>query len=198
MEKVVLLDDDGTVVGSDSKALVHTTDTRLHLAFSCYVFNTAGEVLLTQRALDKRTFPGCWTNTCCGHPEPGEAIDTAIERRLREELGLAVSDLRVVLPGFRYRAVMDSGIVENEICPVFMATAEADPVPCPSEVADFRWLAWSEFLDYAADPASGLSPWARLQSAELRLLSGAPDSWEAAEAALLPRCVTVTPEFAAA
>ncbi len=131
MEEVVLLDEDGNAIGTAPKAEVHGTDTPLHLAFSCYVFDGAGRLLVTQRALAKPTFGGVWTNSCCGHPAPGEPIDEAVRRRTGQELGLELDGVTLVLPRFRYRAVMDNGTVENELCPVFMATRVRRPAPRP-------------------------------------------------------------------
>ena len=110
VEQVVLLDPDGTPVGSMDKTRVHGTDTPLHLAFSCYGFDRDGRMLLTRRSLGKQTWPGVWTNTCCGHPSPGEDLESAIRRRLRSELGVEPTSLRPVLPGFRYRAVAPDGV----------------------------------------------------------------------------------------
>jgi isopentenyl-diphosphate delta-isomerase len=138
VEQVVLLDESGRPTGVAAKQDVHHADTPLHLAFSCYVLDPQGRLLVTRRALDKRTWPGVWTNTCCGHPAPGERVEDAVVRRTRQELGIELRDVRVVLPDFRYRAVMDDGTVENEICPVYAATC-SDPEalqPDPDEVAD--------------------------------------------------------------
>src|ERR671938_2202150 len=92
-ELIVLLDDDGTALGPMPKPLVHHGETPLHRAFSAYLFDGAGRLLITRRAEGKATFPGMWTNTVCGHPGPGETDAAAIARRARFELGLRVSDV---------------------------------------------------------------------------------------------------------
>ncbi|MGW9630513.1 isopentenyl-diphosphate Delta-isomerase [Agromyces sp. NPDC055520] len=167
-ERVVLLDPDGSPIGSMPKEEVHSERTPLHLAFSCYVFDADGRMLLTRRSLGKRTWPGVWTNACCGHPSPGESLEDAVRRRLRRELGVAVESLRLVLPEFRYRAVAPDGIVENEVCPVYFAELRGDPLPAPDEVMDWRWARVEEFLDAAQAVPFMLSPWSVLQAGELR------------------------------
>ncbi|MFD0632643.1 isopentenyl-diphosphate Delta-isomerase [Catenulispora yoronensis] len=169
VEEVVLLAPDGTPIGTAPKAEVHTADTPLHLAFSCYVFDDEHRLLVTRRAEDKRTWPGVWTNSACGHPAPGEQIQDAVRRRLSTELGLDVDRVWPILPDFRYRAVMPNGIVENEVCPVFRASVPVGTVPAPAaeEVAEYRWTPWA---DFCADVLSGrfdVSPWCRLQVEQL-------------------------------
>lgn len=158
-ETVVLLSDDGTAVGIAPKATVHTTDTPLHLAFSCHVFDDAGRVLVTRRALTKKTWPGVWTNSLCGHPAPEEDPVQAIMRRAKRELGLELTDVRVALPDFRYRAVDASGIVENEICPVYTARAVGTLAPADDEVAEWAWLEASELRSAVAAAPFAFSPW---------------------------------------
>ena len=170
-EQVVLLDDDGRPIGVADKETVHGERTPLHLAFSCYGFDAAGRLLVTRRARHKRTFPGIRTNTCCGHPAPGEAMEDAVRRRLADELGLRAAGLRLVLPDFAYRASA-GGVEENERCPVFVATLVGEPRPHPDEVDSAEWWSWPEFLRAARD--GELSPWAALQAP---LLDARRDDW---------------------
>ena len=165
-ESVVLLDEEGRAAGTADKVKVHSAHTPLHLAFSCYLFDSDGAVLVTRRALHKRSFPGVWTNSCCGHPAPGEPIDDAVRRRVEQELGLQVTDLRLVLPRFRYRAEQD-GLVENEMCPVFVADARAVLRPDPDEVAEARWEPWRPFRAGVLDGSRAVSTWCREQVAQL-------------------------------
>lgn len=164
---VVLLAEDGSPRGSAPRATVHGVDTPLHLAFSCYVFDADGRVLLTRRALGKRTWPGVWTNAFCGHPRPGEPMEDAIARHGRDELGLAVGRTTCVLPHFRYRAVDASGTVENEVCPVYVAEVSGEIVPSTAEVMEYRWVE-TEALGRAVVAAPwALSPWLVAQVHEM-------------------------------
>lgn len=158
-EMLVLCDDSGRPVATMPKGDVHTSETPLHLAFSVFVFNEAGEVLLQRRAFTKKTWPGVWSNSCCGHLMLHEKVEAAAKRRLKDELGMGVADLRVALPDYRYRAEKD-GVVENEICPVLVARAAGQPRPNADEVAEVRWMDWDEFLKEVGDPDNGYSPWA--------------------------------------
>src|SRR5690606_41871108 len=97
VELVLLLDDDGKPVGTAPKATVHTFDTPLHFAFSCHVFNPAGRMLVTRRALGKDTFPGAWTNGSAGHPAPGEPASERFSRVQGADRGVPVRELALVL-----------------------------------------------------------------------------------------------------
>lgn len=163
-ERVVLLNEDHSPAGAAPKEEVHHGETPLHLAFSCYIFDDRGRLLVTRRALGKQTWPGVWTNSCCGHPAPGEDRGDAVHRRVRQELGTEVRRLRLVLPDFRYRAVDAGGVVENEVCPVYVAAAVGDPDPDPAEVADWRWVDWTAFLGLAESAPWAISPWAVRQA----------------------------------
>ncbi|GAA1441494.1 isopentenyl-diphosphate Delta-isomerase [Leifsonia poae] len=162
-EQVVLLSDDGTPVGVADKATVHTDDTPLHLAFSCHLFDGEGRILVTRRALGKLTWPGVWTNSFCGHPAPGEAMEDAVERRAQDELGAAIDNLTIALPDFRYRAIDASGVVENEICPVYTATVAGELAPAPSEVVEWEWVDVRTLLAAVEATPWAFSPWLTLQ-----------------------------------
>src|SRR3954469_22442333 len=170
-ELIVLVDEAGTAVGTAPKATVHHADTPLHLAFSSYVFDRQGRFLLTRRALSKQTWPGVWTNSCCGHPGIGEPVPTAIHRRVREELRIEITHVRTVLPNFAYVATDASGIMENEICPVFVAQTvhPAPPLSAanPEEVMDFAWTEWTAMAAAMAAAPFAFSPWAVRQVALL-------------------------------
>ena len=183
VEHVVLLDDLGRAIGRARKADVHGPDTPLHLAFSCYVFDTEQRLLLTQRAWHKVTWPGVWTNTCCGHPAPGEPFVEAVRRRTQQELGLVLDDLRLLLPEFRYRVAMADGTVENELCPVFVASTAGPVRADPAEVAAHRWEPWAAWRDDVLAGRADVSPWSVLQ---VGALPAEPYAAPAADPARLP------------
>ena len=166
IETVVLVDAENNVIGTAAKRDIHHSSTPLHRGFSVFIFDSRGRLLLQQRALSKRTWPGVWSNSCCGHPNLNEPSERAAARRLEYELGLTGIDLSCILPDFRYRAEKD-GIVENEICPVFIGFTENDPRPNPAEVEATRWVDWQEFVTSVQDPATAISPWAVEEVREL-------------------------------
>jgi len=175
-DRVVLVDEGGERTGWAEKSTIHSASTPLHLAFSCYLFDEAGRVLVTRRALTKRTWPGVWTNSFCGHPGPGEPMTSAIERHARDELGVDIGDIREVLPDFRYTATDASGIVENEICPVYVARSGGLIVANPNEVAEWAWIDATDLIAAVDATPRLVSPWSALQvplmRAELLAMGG--------------------------
>ena len=158
MELIVLVDDEGRAIGEMPKPLVHHGETPLHRAFSAYLFDDAGRLLVTRRALDKQTFPGMWTNTVCGHPGPGEDDADAIARRARDELGVEVADLRPALPGYRYRAEF-----------------RGEPTPDATEVGEWELLDWPAFRERQdAEGDDAWSPWCREQALLIEAAGLAP------------------------
>ncbi|WP_415854650.1 isopentenyl-diphosphate Delta-isomerase [Sinomonas sp. G460-2] len=166
---VQLVDDRGMPAGTAPKATVHGTDTPLHLAFSCHIQDGNGSLLVTRRALTKATWPGVWSNSFCGHPAPGEPLGAAVRRRAREELGVELADVTAILPTFRYRATDASGMVENEICPVFRARVTTDPLPAPDEICEWQWTTAAQLRAAVVAAPYAFSPWLRLQLRELHV-----------------------------
>jgi isopentenyl-diphosphate delta-isomerase len=169
-EQIVFVHEDGTPTGEVGPKLEsHTANTKLHLAFSCYVFNDRGEFLVTQRAHGKKVWPDVWTNSVCGHPAPGEDMIDAIKRRLEYELGMQANDFQMILPRYRYSTPPYNGIIENEFCPVFVARATSDVQPNPEEVDAYQWLSWDDFTAQAeSDTADIWSWWCKDQLKQLK------------------------------
>lgn len=169
-ELIVYVNEKGIPTGETAEKLAaHTANTRLHLAFSSYVFNEQGELLVTKRASVKKVWPNVWTNSACGHPAPKESFESAIIRRLDYELGMTVSDITNIIPSYTYKTHPYNGIIEHEFCPIFAARANAQPKPNPQEVDDFRWISWSGFIREAeADKSDIWSFWCKDQLKVLR------------------------------
>lgn len=168
-DEVVLLDESGTPVGRAPKSAAHGPDTALHLAFSCHVVNALGEVLVTRRALSKQAWPGVWTNSFCGHPKPTESLVGAVRRRADYELGIDLGNVELALPLFRYRATDANGVVENEVCPVYVATTNDEVDPNPREVAEHAWVEPHDLVSAVEAAPWAFSPWLVLQARQLEL-----------------------------
>lgn len=161
MEQVVLIDDQNNQIGVADKATVHSRFTPLHRGFSVFLFNQNKELLVTQRAKSKKTFPGIWSNTVCGHPAPDEKIEDAAKRRLKVELKLVPTEIKVIDTDYRYHFADQNGIVENEICPILYAKSYAYPYPDPTEVMDWKYLPWNVFMMELQNYPVNYSPWCR-------------------------------------
>lgn len=140
-DDVILVDADDNIIGTMQKMEAHIKG-RLHRAFSVFVFNTRGELLLQQRAFDKYHSAGKWTNTCCSHPRFGEETLDAAHRRLKEEMGMSCQLGHEF--SFVYQAEMPEGISENEYDHVFFGISDELPEPNPSEVAAYRYIDMKE------------------------------------------------------
>ena len=166
-EFVVLVDDANNPIGTADKDTVHSHDTPLHRAFSLFLFNSNKQLLLTRRAKTKKTFPGVWTNTVCGHLTPDESTVDAAKRRLKEELGIEGVEVKEISP-YRYRFADKNGIVENEICPILVTHFDGDPKPNSSEIDDWKWMDWQEFLQEIKTNPDIYSPWSREEAVILQ------------------------------
>jgi len=160
---VILVDESNNQIGTASKGTVHGKNTPLHRAFSVFLMNSHDQVLLQQRSASKPTWSLVWSGSCCGHVAPGETTEAAIRRGVEHELGIPeIKDLHVVLPDFRYRAQRD-GVVENEICPVWVGEVQGEPILNSDEVADCRWEPWPDFVKNIQEKPGEYSDWAVLQ-----------------------------------
>lgn len=170
-EHVVLLDGDYKAIGTLAKAEAHTGETPLHLAFSLFLLDSEGRLLVQRRALSKKTWAGVWSNSCCGHPSLGESIEEAVYRRTQYELGIELGAVECILPAFRYRAKWN-GVWENELCPVWVGFCETTPEGFePLEVEEVSWISWSEFSQASqlkeSHSFSHYSPWSLMEAREL-------------------------------
>ena len=158
---VELVDADGEALGSTTVAEAHQAPGRLHRAFSVFLRDGDGQVLLQQRAAVKTRFPLRWANTCCGHPQPGEELTTAATRRLIEEVGVADVPLHEVGVYAYYAEDPATGRVEYEYDHVLIGDLPAGvhPLPDPDEVADFRWVPVEALLDELGRDSRSYAPW---------------------------------------
>ena len=163
-EHVILLDEHDKPSGILEKYAAHTLSTPLHLAFSCWLFDESGQLLVTRRSLSKIAWPGVWTNSVCGHPQLGETHENAIVRRARFELGADIDSLSPVYADFRYRATDPSGIVENEVCPVYAAHIVSELQLNPDEVMDCQWSSLEDVLSGIDATPWAFSPWMVMQA----------------------------------
>ena len=136
-ENVILVNENDEQIGLMEKIEAHEK-ALLHRAFSVFILNNKGELMLQQRALHKYHSPGLWTNTCCSHQREGESNISAGKRRLQEEMGF-VTDLAEAV-SFIYKAPFDNGLTEHEYDHVMIGTYNDAPVINPDEVADWKWM----------------------------------------------------------
>ena len=140
-EKVILVNGRDEAVGVGEKIETHLSG-ELHRAFSVFVFNSAGELLLQKRAVTKYHSGSLWSNTCCGHPRPGEETAAAARRRLREEMGFEC-ELREVFQ-FIYRVQLGRDLYEHEYDHVFVGEFDGEPLPNSEEAEDWKWIGVAE------------------------------------------------------
>ncbi len=166
-EQLILVDEDDNEIGQLSKGECHEGEGKLHRAFSVFLFNDQGNVLLQRRSDQKRLWPGYWSNACCSHPRSGETMEQAVERRVLQELG--VSTRLTYLYKFIYSATFENRGSERELCWVWVGAAnETDIAPNNNEIADWRFLAPGELdAELAAKPGH-FTPWLKLEWTRFR------------------------------
>jgi isopentenyl-diphosphate delta-isomerase len=165
-EELILVDADDRVRGYASKAACHDGQGDLHRAFSLFVFNAQGALLLQQRSAGKRLWPGYWANSCCSHPRRGESLDEATQRRLLQELGMRCA-LRYLFK-FEYHADYRGLGAEHELCSVYVGQTAAPVQANRSEVAAWRFVSPAALdAEMAAHPER-FTPWLKLEWQRLR------------------------------
>ncbi len=160
-DRLILVDEADREIGTLPKTECHLGAGILHRAFSVFLFDTDGKVLIQERAAGKMLWPGFWSNSCCSHPRPGETTEGAAKRRVREELRL---DCRLsFLYKFRYQAAFGTVGSEHELCYVYAGHASGIIHTDPLEIAAIRWITPADLgHEIAADPGR-FSPWMKLE-----------------------------------
>ena len=153
-------------LGFLDKSACHDGGGVLHRAFSVFVLNTSGELLLQQRLRSKRLWPGYWSNSCCSHPRAGEEMEEAVARRLEQELGVEASVDFIFK--FEYRAEFGDIGTEHELCWVYVGQTEAAPVVNTAEISAWRWIDPAELDAALRDDPESYTPWLKIEWARLR------------------------------
>ncbi|MCH2198950.1 MAG: isopentenyl-diphosphate Delta-isomerase [Flavobacteriales bacterium] len=159
MEEVVLVDEQDNAIGSMEKLEAHEKGV-LHRAFSIFIFNNDNELLIHQRAAEKYHSANLWTNTCCSHPRPEEALEDAVVRRLDEEMGMMCNVEHAF--SFIYRSEFDNDLIEHELDHVFIGYTDDVPTPDPEEVQAFEYISLPELVQNIAEDPEKYTTWFRI------------------------------------
>lgn len=162
-EPLMLVDSNDVVIGYEEKASAHQGEGQLHRAFSIFLLNDHGEVLLQQRSSLKPLWPMYWSNTCCSHPRKGETLAQSTTRRLREELNLE-APLKYLYK-FQYHARYEAFGSEHELCSVFVGHVQGRPEPFfnNTEIANTVWLPIAEVNEWLSNDQISTTPWFALE-----------------------------------
>lgn len=156
MEEVILVDENDVEIGTMEKMEAHQLG-KLHRAFSIFIINSAGEMLLQQRAEEKYHSGGLWTNACCSHPRPNETIMNAAQRRLNEEMGFTTKLEKIF--DFTYKASFTNGLTEHELDHVLIGKYEGEIIPDPNEVMDYKYISLDEINIQLQNNPNQFTPW---------------------------------------
>lgn len=163
---LILVDDHDNELGALDKGSCHDGDGILHRAFSLFIFDSANRLLLQQRAAGKRLWPGFWSNSCCSHPRVGESMETAVHRRLDQELGLSCALRRLFK--FQYSARYGSAGSEHELCSVYVGRSDGEPKVNATEISAWRWIGLGDLDAELARTPDHFTPWFKLEWARIR------------------------------
>jgi len=156
-EELILVDSADNEIGYLSKAECHDGDGLLHRAFSVFIFDADGRLLLQQRGKAKRLWPGYWSNSCCSHPRKGESMSLATSRRLREELGIDI-DVKYVYK-FLYQASFGEHGSEHELCSVYLGRGAENLRPNVTEIEAIRFVSIDELVSEMKEAPDNFTPW---------------------------------------
>ena len=166
-EMLIVVDEDDNIIDYKDKVTCHRGDGILHRAFSIFIFNDAGELLIHQRSAQKPLWPMIWSNSCCSHPRKGEELENATQRRLAEELGLSTSLKHLYT--FRYHARYQNIGSEHEMCAVFIGKSNDKVRVNPTEIAEWRFVPINEVTRELAKHPEKYSPWFKMEWERLML-----------------------------
>ena len=166
MDTLILVDDEDNQIGSCEKVDCHVGDGKLHRAFSVFLFNPAGELLIQQRSSNKMLWPLYWANSCCSHPRVGETTDAAARRRMREELGVECE--LSYLYKFVYHASYGTSGSEHENCWVYAGHFDGSVDINHDEIADWRFITPDELTAEIAANGDIFAPWLKLEWQRIR------------------------------
>ena len=165
IEHIVLVDENDSPIGTEEKLTAHKMGL-LHRAFSIFIFNQQGELLLQKRASSKYHSGGLWTNTCCSHPRPEEDLMEACHRRLEEEMGFDCALQEAF--HFIYKAEVGNGLVEHELDHVLVGTYNEDPLPNPEEAEEFAWISLDSLQNDVRTNPENYTEWLKLCLPKIR------------------------------
>jgi isopentenyl-diphosphate delta-isomerase len=159
-EQVILVDEQDNDIGQEGKMRAHENGGVLHRAFSVFIFNENGKMLLQKRGKSKYHFGGLWTNTCCSHPRPGETVEQAAHRKLKQEMGFD-TELKEIFT-FIYKAAFENGLTEHELDHVFVGKYDGKPDVNPEEADDHAWVDIRQLQSDVAKKPGNYTPWFKI------------------------------------
>lgn len=166
-QQIVLVDKNNRKIGVEEKIKAHK-EGKLHRAFSIFIFNSRGELLIQQRAKTKYHSGGLWSNTVCSHPKPNETYNQAVHRRLNEEMGFNCKLKKLFC--FIYNAGFQNGLIENEYDCVFIGKFDGNPKPNPQEIMDYKWVSMKELKQEIIKNPNKFSVWLKIALNRIKYL----------------------------
>jgi isopentenyl-diphosphate delta-isomerase len=160
-ELLIVVDENDNVLDYKDKLICHQGEGILHRAFSIFIFNDKGEVLIQQRSDQKHLWPEYWSNSCCSHPRKGEELENAVQRRLAEELGIG-APLKHLFT-FQYHARFRNVGSEREMCAVYIGKSNDKIVMNPNEIAEWKWVSINNLTSELAKHPERYTPWMKME-----------------------------------